>query len=185
VIVGGYFPKIVVARPDWLADVRVDEICSVSSCVSSGPDGWIDKWLHNSFGWFNTIADAWAVVPTEQVAEYRLFAYRLGPVSYHRGEPRPIESPTDVHPEPLPDAFVSRGFDTFNKSSVGVLGFECSPLSCNSLAPEFVVNRHCLVATADEGHTVAKRCSIEQPEPGDYYVAEVLEEEPRGRRTRS
>lgn len=180
-ILGGYFPKIVVARPEWLAEPRADEICSVSRCVSGGPDGWIDRWLHNWFGWFNTVADASAVVPADQVARYRLFAYRLAPVFYHRGDPEPIQIPEDVHPEALPDGFVSLGFDTFNKSSLGVLGFECSPLSCNSMAPEFVVNRHCLVSTADEGYAAAKRCSIEQPEPGDYYMVEVLEQQPHNK----
>jgi hypothetical protein len=174
---GGYFPKIVVARPGWLADPRPRQICSVSDCISSGPDDWIDRWLHNWLGWFNTIADAWSVVPAPDVARYRLFAYRLAPMFYRQGRPEPVDVPVDVHPEPIPAAFRSLGFDAFSKSSLGILGFECSPLSCNSMASEFVVNQYCLLPTAEEAHSAAKRFSVEQPEPGDYYLAEVLEAE--------
>jgi len=176
VIVGGYFPKIVVARPEWLREPRVREICSVAVCVSSGPDRWIDSWLHNLFGWFNTMSEAWSVVPPEDMERYRLFAYRLDPVFYRQGRPEPVETPGDVRPERIPAGFVSLGFDAFNKSSLGVIGFECSPLSCNSMASEFAVNQHCLLGTLHEGHAAAARFSLEQPEPGDYYLAEVLEQ---------
>jgi hypothetical protein len=175
VILGGYFPKLVVARPDWLSEPRAAEICSVSTCVASGPDGWVDKWLHNWLGWFNTVSDAWSVVPAEHASQYRMFAYRLAPVFYHRGRAEAIKIPDDVHPEPLPGEFVSLGYDAFSKSSDGILGFECSPLSCNSMAPEFIVNRYCLFVTVDAAQAAAQRFSVEQPEPGDYYIAEVLE----------
>jgi hypothetical protein len=77
VILCGYFPKRVETRPDWLAEPRVKDVCSVSDCIVTGPDGWIDRWLHNWLGWFNTVADAYSVVPPDQVAQYRVFAYRL------------------------------------------------------------------------------------------------------------
>ena len=43
------------------------------------------------------------------------------------------------------------------------------------MASEFCVNRHCLLPTLEEANNAAARFSVEQPEPGDYYVAEVLE----------
>ena len=48
-------------------------------------------------------------------------------------------------------------------------------MSCNSMASEFTVNRHCLLATLEDALGAAARFSTEPPEPGDYYVAEVLE----------
>ena len=57
-----------------------------------------------------------------------------------------------------------------------VLGLECSPLSCNGLAAEFEINEFCLLPSLDQAVDAAERFSREQPEPGDYYVVEVLEE---------
>jgi hypothetical protein len=57
-----------------------------------------------------------------------------------------------------------------------VLGFECSPLSCNSMASEMTANESCLFHSLEAAIAGAMRFSIEQPEPGDYYVVEVLED---------
>lgn len=54
--------------------------------------------------------------------------------------------------------------------------FECSPLSCNNMAKEFAVNRHCLVDDLDQAGSVAERFAVEEPEPGPYYVIEVWRE---------
>ena len=105
-----------------------------------------------------------------------MFAYRLAPVFFRSGQPVSVRIPEDVKPESLPPDFVSLGFDAYSKSMESILGPECSPLSCNSMASEFPVNRHCLLATLEEARSAATRFSIEQPEPGDYYVAEVLEQ---------
>lgn len=56
-----------------------------------------------------------------------------------------------------------------------VLGFECSPLSCNAMAAEMTANSHCLFRTLAEAVAAAALFSVGQPEPGDYYVVEVLE----------
>jgi hypothetical protein len=60
------------------------------------------------------------------------------------------------------------------KSDMGILGFECSPLSCNSIAAEYPVNAHCLLDDLAMAVAAAEHFSIEQPEPGMYYIAEVL-----------
>ena len=184
-ILCGYFPKVVVPRPEWIPEPRAWEICSVSNCVSGGPEGWIDRWVHNWLGWFNTVADAWSVVPIEEAERYRVFAYRLASSFYRRGQSEEMRIPDDVNPEPLPSDFIFLGFDAYSKSMDGILGPECSPLSCNGMAPEFKTNRHCLLDTLEEACAAASRFSIEQPEPGDYYVAEVLEQHSEGRRTTS
>jgi hypothetical protein len=38
------------------------------------------------------------------------------------------------------------------------------------------VNRYCLMGTVNEAVMLAERFSIEEPEPGPYYVIEVLRE---------
>jgi len=173
----GYFMKRIVSRPDWLKAPDVREVCSVSHCISKDPDGWIQRWLHNGFGWFNRVDDARSVVPADRRVEYRLFAYRLHAEVFQRDGRAPLVVPSDVHPDPLPPAFRSLGFDSVSKSMPSVLGFECSPLSCNSMAAEFTVNESCLFYSREAAVAGADRFAAEQPEPGDYYVVEVLEEQ--------
>ncbi len=171
----GYFAKRVTPKPDWLAAGAVREICSASGCISPGPTGWIDRWLHNEFGWFNRVADALAVIPPGQRAAFRLFAYRIYPHVFRAGARHDLAVPSDVHPDPIPGMFESLGFDSVNRSMEGVLGFECSPLSCNAMATKMDTNEHCLFPSLETALAGATRFSIEQPEPGDYYVLEVLE----------
>ncbi len=171
----GYFAKVIEPTPDWLKCQSVREICSVSTCISSGADEWIDHWCHNELGWFNTIEDAWSVVPASERHRYRLFAYRLTLTRFRKGEPLEVALPADVHPVPIPATFRSLGYDAVSKSMESVLGFECSPLSCNSMAQEIPANEFCLFATEAAATDGAQAFSIQEPEPGDYYVVEVLE----------
>jgi hypothetical protein len=174
-IEGGYFPKRVASRPACVNAPGVREICSVSHCISSSPADWIEHWRHNGFGWFNTIADAMSVVPTAERLLYRLFAYRLEPFVYRQGMRVDLTIPSDVHPDPIGPAFIERGFDASNKSLESVLGLECSPLSCNDLAAEMSANAFCLFPTHEAALAGAHAFSLNQPEPGDYYVVQVLD----------
>lgn len=178
----GYFPKRLVPNDELTKALKVRDICSVSECVSRGPEGWIEHWLHNELGWFNRIPDALAVVPANQREAFRLFAYRIHPEVFHGGSRLELVLPADVHPEPIPDAFERLGFDSVNRSVELTVGFECSPLSCNYMAAEMKVNEHCLFDSLGEAIAGATRFSIEQPEPGDYYVIEVLERRHTGQR---
>jgi hypothetical protein len=178
VIDAGFFPKIIVTRPDWLKNPAIVEICSVSHCISAAPPDWIEPWRHNDFGWFNRIADAMSVIPAGQAADYRLFGYRLHPEVFSGGARTRFVWPDRVDPEPMPQNFRSLGFDSVSKSMETILGFECSPLSCNSMADEMPANPVCLFPTLDAALAGADRFSREQPEPGDYYVVEVLEASP-------
>ena len=147
----------------------------MSECLSPGAEDWIRPWRHNGLGWFNRVVDAASVVPVSEQAAYRLFAYRLHPELFRAGERLSLDVPDDVGPEPLPAGCQSLGFDAASKSSPAGLSLECSPLSCNGLAGEMPVNEHCLFATIDDAIAGAQRFAVEQPEPGDYYVVEVLE----------
>ena len=171
----GYFAKHVEPRPQSLDVPVVRDVCSVSQCLSPGADNWIASWRHNGLGWFNRVADAVDVVPSGQRGEYRLFAYRILPELFRGGGRATFAVPDDVKPEPLPAGFLSIGFDSASKLSAEGLSLECSPLSCNGLAAELPVNEHCLFPTIDAAIAGAERFALEQPEPGDYYVVEVLE----------
>jgi hypothetical protein len=176
----GYFAKQVNTNPGWLGEAVVREVCSVSLHVSTNPESWVERWLHNGFGWFNRPADARAVLPPDQAPAFRLFGYRVYPYVFRAGVPYELAVPADVRPDPIPGTFRSLGFDSVSKSMESVLGFECSPLSCNSMAAEMAANEYCLFDSLDEAIAGATRFSVEQPEPGDYYVVEVLEERQAG-----
>lgn len=166
----GYFAKNTKVPVGWTASDHVKEICSISDCVNSSPPGWIDHWLHNDWGFFNTVMDARLVVPSGS-AEYAVFAYRLLPVRFARGKAEPLKI-DELTVEQVPPTFVSLGFDVVNK--VYSAFFECSPLSCNYLANEVAVNEFCLIDDFGQAVSLADRCSREEPEPGPFYVLEVL-----------
>ncbi len=172
----GHSPQWVAVEPVWLNAGGVHEICSVSNCISSAPDDWIERWLHNEFGWFNRGADALSVVQPDQAAHFRLFACCIYTDLFRGWRRHEIVLPPDVHPDAMPETFTPRGFDSVSKSFPSVLGFECSPLSCNVMAREMGANECCLFDSLDAAIAGASRFSIEQPEPGDYYVAEVFED---------
>ena len=174
-ILAGYFARRVAPRPDHLRAPGVREVCSVSECMSPGAADWISAWRHNGLGWFNHVAEALSVVPEPQRGEFRLFAYRVYPMVFRARQRSIIDLPADVRPEPIPETFRSLGFDSASKSAYSALSLECSPLSCNEMGAELPVNEHCLFPTLDAAIAGAERFAVEQPEPGDYYVVEVLE----------
>jgi hypothetical protein len=114
-------------------------------------------------------------VPETERQRYRLFAYRISLTRYRKGAPLDVPVPADVHPVPFADTFSRLGYDAISKFMESVLGLECSPLSCNGMAADLPANEHCLFDTEEDAAAAAKRFSIEEPEPGDYYVVEVLE----------
>jgi hypothetical protein len=172
----GYFAKAIALAQDGLNVQGVREVCSVSHCISAPAAKWFATWRHNDCGWFNRIEGAWAVVPVRERARYRMFAYRLVPTGWRKGQQLPPWVPEDVHPEPPPDTFVSLGFDAVSKSADSSQGFEHSPLSCNGMVGEFQANEFCLFATVEAATAAARAFSVEEPEPGDYFVVEVLED---------
>lgn len=170
----GYFPKIVAYRPEYPHTPPVSHVLSVSHHVSRAPEAWIETWRHNELGFFNRVADARAIVPPGDARQYRLFAYRILPQVFAPGEARSWECPADVRPEPVPSDFVCLGFDAVSRSIPDALGFECSPLSCNGLASETATTDGCLFPTLEAAVGGARQFAREQPEPGEYYVLQVL-----------
>jgi hypothetical protein len=173
----GYFPKHVATCPDTLEAAGVKEVCSVSECISPGPDGWIDRWLHNETWAFDDEQAAWAVVPGgSSDAAFRMFAYRLFPVQFDGGEQRPFAIPP-LAVRALPDGYRRLGYDVVSRSCGST--FECSPLSCNYAANKVKVNEHCLVDDRDEAFRLAALFSRPEEgyEPGPYFVVEVWRRE--------
>ena len=166
----GYFPKRVTAPPPWLLEIGVREVASVSECVSSGPNDWVQMWKHNALGFFDSPDSAWSVVTPDERSEFRLYAYGLYPSDFSSGVERPFEwASTDV--TPLDASFESAGYDVVSRT--GGSSFECSPLSCNYMAEEIETNAYCLRRELEEALALARTAESRRCEPGPYFVLQV------------
>lgn len=163
----GFFPKLTMQAPPELVAAGVAEIASVSCCMSSAPDGWIDAWKHNDHGFYDTEDAAGSVVPADAATAYDLYAYELVPVEYAE-ELAPIA----VTPAPgaVPADYEFLGYDVVSRSIAAF--FECSPLSCNLGANTFRVNRYCLVDTLEEAYATLSGIGAAGAgyEPGPYFL---------------
>jgi hypothetical protein len=171
----GYFPKRTETRPDWLKAAGVEEICSVSTCISDGPDEWIEAWCHNELWVFDTPELAWSVVPAAARSEFELYAYKMFPAEFLQGQPQPFAIPP-LKVAPMPPAFERLGFDAVSRSCGS--SFECSPLSCNHMAGQVGTNRYCLVEDFDRALRLPSKFEAEKCEPGPYYIVEVWRQRP-------
>lgn len=140
----------------------------MSECLAARPAGWVNRWAHNELGFYDSPQLAWSV--SSGTGDISLFAYRLLAQRFVSGSQEPLEVPA-VAPEEIHAPFVTLGFDVVSRSDSAF--FECSPLSCNGLAAEIAVNRYCLLDSLRVAIEFARRCSMEQPEPGSYFVFEV------------
>lgn len=184
----GFLAKKVAKRPQWLKG-DVLEICSLSNCISSAPEDRIDRWTHNDFGLYNTEPLACDTVAKAKRDEYTLFAYRIFPVRFDQAGAHPFDPrPDDLKPwhpalEEFPDArtlsaYEPLGYDIASRSS---FFFDCSPLSCNSMANEHAVNPFCLVDQLQRAVDLGREFATTEPEPGPYHIVEVLRRITRSR----
>lgn len=168
--------------------VNVREICSVSDCMSKPPDEWEKNWDFNAAWCYNTEQAAWATVPPELCHEFDVFALRMFPWAFDESGKRDVEMHKlwDTRHDPLPkesglDDYSHLGYDVaggpcmdINGERSVMLGFSCSPLSCNGMAQHYPVNRYCLIPTLDEAVVAAQDFGRTEPEPGPFYLYEVL-----------
>jgi len=160
--------------------VAVDEICSVSDCVNSRPEGWVERWDYNSACCYET--EEAATRTAEGRPGFRLLAYALVMVRLNEKDDEIAVDLDAILPpglpalpaEPVPDGLAVLGYDVVSKQGANYMDFECSPLSCCGLAGEVPVNRYCLLDDFGTALRVAQRWDREEPEPGPYYVVQVL-----------
>lgn len=164
----GYFPKITVKRPDWLKNKTVEQICSVSDCISSAPKNWIDKWKHNDLGLFDTEALALSIITSDQ-DNYDIYAYKMYPIEFDNGQAFDFIVPLSVTGDL--EAYNFLGYDAVNRSSGN--HFECSALSCNHGADDFTVNKYCLFDDLEYSYKATIVISKGGYEPGPWYIVEV------------
>ena len=167
----GYLPKEIVNTPEFRSGWRPTELASVSCCIARPPAGWIDRWQHNDWGFFDDPEVAWSLVPRDDRQAFRLYAYAMYPVQIlGQGEEERLEL-RSPGARPLTDDFRPLGWDAVSRSMADF--FECSPLSCNLLADDWSTNAWCLLDRLEDALALARAAEDIGAEPGPYYVFQV------------
>ncbi|MCH9673149.1 MAG: hypothetical protein K0U93_17055 [Gammaproteobacteria bacterium] len=191
-IPAGYLRKSVVTCPGWLANDGVDDIYSVSGCVSSDfVEDYVPFWGHNGYWLFDSPEEIDAVANQAKTGlnGTTLFYYELYPYAFvaAESEPKPMAEGTACHgrweavsPESslstsvaVPKRRQLWGYDIVTHHN----GPGCSPLSCNSLATQIAVNRHCLLPTLDATTSALIEGRVVECEPGPYRIYAVYRPE--------
>lgn len=174
----GYMYKAVSAKPDWLKSAQVEDICSVSGCVSKDFAEWINYWKHNGYWLFDSpeIIHALAKEKGIEISEMLLFYYEVFEEQWDD------EANCWVNYEPektfatsinIPQKAVLLGFDVVSYSAQN--SAECSPLSCNHMAETIPVNKHCLLQSFDEAKRLVESGRFNGCEPGPYRIFSVYQ----------
>ena len=175
-IPAGYMAKRVVRKPDWLKANGVDDIYSVSGCISKNFAEYIEFWKHNGYWLFDSL-DVIEQVAREQSIDLTgttMFYYEVHEQEFDDaiGQWCPYEREesftTNVS---LPDQKILAGFDVV--SSTQRNSPECSPLSCNSLANEVQTNFHCLLHDFETAKQLVETGRFNNSEPGPYRIFAV------------
>lgn len=189
----GYCAKRLNAQPEWLRAAGVQQIASVSECISARPRHVFERWdLLNPATMHDTPGSAWAVHSPGTQDGVVLLAYWLFPFVFDDGENGPVIDAKGVpeimrtkrlRPEPMEQGKATMlGYDVVCASPTpspkdgvvfGFGGFSCSPLSCNSAADRWPVNRWCLLDQWDNAVVAALSFRNEPVEQGPYMVLEV------------
>lgn len=166
----GYMAKRVVRRPDWLKANGVEDIYSVSGCLSKDFADYIKFWKHNGYWFFDSpdIIEQVAQEHSIDLAGTTMFYYEVYEQEFDDEKElwRPYQSDqsftTCIH---LPEHKILSGFD--------VVSSDCSPLSCNSLADEIQTNSHCLLPDFETAKQLVETGRFKDSEPGPYRIFAV------------
>jgi len=176
----GYMAKRVSFRPEWINAQRVEDIYSVSGCVSKDFADYIKYWKHNGYWFFDSpeIIRQLSEQQSIDLTAARLFFYEVHELEFDDAEgqwipfkPEP-SFPTHVVP---PTEKALEGYDvvTFSVRTSA----ECSPLSCNLLATEVKTNRHCLLPSLEHAQQLLLAGQFKNTEPGPYRIFAVYSTE--------
>ena len=172
----GYMAKRVALRPDWLDVPAVQDVYAVSNCVSDDFCDYINYWKHNGFWFFDSPALIRDIAMEKQIDLIDTV------LVYYRGHTKQFDADLDSWTDYNPDVAFPTNVAT--PSDRTVIGFdivtdsmqnspECSPLSCNHLATDVRVNKHCLIESLDYAIDRLEQGVFNDSEPGPYRIIEV------------
>ena len=175
-IPAGYMAKRVVTRPDWIDARQVEDIYSVSGCVSREFADFIQYWRHNGYWLFDSpeVIGSLAKEHGLDLAGTRVFYYEVYELEFDErtNEWKPFSPEASFKTNvSKPEHPMLEGFDIVSFSVH--TSPECSPLSCCALAKEIETNRHCLVSSFEEAKTTLETPEIWLGEPGPYRIFAV------------
>lgn len=173
----GYMYKDVAVIPKWLKTEMVDDIYSVSSCVSDDFCDYISYWRHNGY-WFFDSPEIMKEIALEQgisLNRMKLFYYDV-----YEEQWDDEDGWMEFFPEPsletnvvIPLVKEAKGYDIVTYSAQ--TNCECSPLSCNHMAEELIVNRHCLIDSFEKAKELVELNTFRDCEPGPLRIHTVYE----------
>lgn len=172
----GYLYKQVSGRPEWLKAPQVNDIYSLSGCVSKDFTDYIRYWKHNGYWLFDSpniiaevVKDASLSLEGQKLFYYKAYELQYDEDAHTWSEFKPESSfATDVF---IPECRKLEGFD-ITSFSLGNAP-ECSPLSCNAQAAEIRTNEHCLLGSLEEAKAVVEQGGFCGCEPGPYRIIAV------------
>jgi hypothetical protein len=168
----GYMAKHVSLKPDYLKATQVQDIYSVSACISDDFADYISLWKHNGYWLFDSREVILAVARENSIdlTPTTLFYYEVYEMEFD-GKNWNAYAPNFAVNVTPPARKKLEGFDVvtfFAKSPP-----ECSPLSCNSIAEEVPTNTHCLLTSFGEAEGLLDKGVFNNSEPGPYRIFSV------------
>jgi hypothetical protein len=171
----GYMAKRVVPRPEWLKAPDVQDIYSVSNCVSRDFLYYIPFWRHNGYWFFDHphIIQELARENKIDLRDLTLFYYEVYEKEFDEEQKEwqsfdPSDFPTNVI---APTQKRLSGYDVVS-FSMGT-NPECSPLSCNHVASRVKTNLHCLLESFKNAKQGLEAGRFDHSEPGPFRIYAV------------
>ena len=172
----GYMAKHVAARPEQLSVVHVVDICSVSNCISDDFTDFTAYWMHNEFFFFDSPDIIRKICARDNISmpDLQFFFYRGHDLQFDAVDKKWEKYGSDLSVAEnveSPRSIQRLGFDVVTYSMQNAP--QCSPLSCNYLASEIPVNKHCLIDKLDDAIKHLESGSFDNTEPGPFRIIEV------------
>lgn len=172
----GYLAKKIRNKPDWLKAPKVTDIYSLSPCISTDFTDFIKFWRHNRYCLFDSPEIILDIAKENDIdlSELQFFYYEVYEREYNGHDniwndfqPAPslathVTTPSNKHLE---------GYDVVCCSIDNRP--EHSPLSCNGLASEISVNKHCLLVSFEEAEFHINNGDFLNSEPGPYRIFSI------------
>jgi len=175
-IPAGYMAKRVTVRPSWLKAGCVEDVYSVSGCISEDFTDYVKYWKHNGYWFFDSpeIITQLARDNSLDLTGTNLFFYEVYELEFDDTERRwctfqPEASFTTQVAPPLEKTLEGYDVVTFYVRTKA----QCSPLSCNSLANEIEINQHCLLPSLDRAKELLDEGKFNDAEPGARRIFAV------------
>lgn len=172
----GYMAKRVRVRLESLNAGRVNDIYSVSNCISKDFTDYIGHWKHNGYWFFDTPETLWKLAGDNRIdlTGTVLFFYEVHDLQFDdtAGQWAAFKpDPSFTTRVTVPQRKVLVGYDVLT-FSVGTSA-ECSPLSCNALAVEVETNEHRLLASLEHARHLLENGKFKNTELGPYRIVAV------------